>query len=77
MTASCSTELDKQSYVPFVQTGAKHRKTPSGIEFVEVSGDEKATREWIGADVDLRWSQGVPGIHAVGIKTDAGTIILK
>ena len=60
-----------------LQTGAEHKTKPSGIDFVEVSGDEKAMREWIGADVDLRWTQGVPGVHAVGIKTDAGTIILK
>ena len=67
----------EQEFWHFLQTGAGHKTKPTGIEFVEVSGDEKATREWIGADVDLRWSQGVPGIHAVGIKTDAGTIILK
>lgn len=60
-----------------MQTSAQHKKKPYGIEFVEVSGDEKDMREWIGADVDLRWTQGGPGIHAVGIQTESGTIILK
>ena len=60
-----------------VQTPADHKKQPYGIEFVEVSGDEKGMKEWIGADVDLRWAPGSPGLHAVGIKTQDGTIILK
>ena len=44
---------------------------------MEVSGDKAAMREWIGADVDLRWTQGPPGLHAVGIKTETGTVIVK
>lgn len=60
-----------------MQTHADHKTKPYGIEFVEVSGDEKAMKEWIGADVDVRWSQGVPGLHAIGIKTENGTVVLK
>lgn len=51
---------------------------PSGIEYIELAGDKKATEEWIGSDkLPLRWVDGTPGIKAVGIKTEKGTIVLK
>lgn len=60
-----------------MQTAAEHKKRPLGIDFVEVSGDEAAMKAWIGADVSMRWTPGVAGLHAVGIKTEDGTMILK
>ena len=60
-----------------MQTSAAHKTKPLGIEFVELSGDEQGMKDWVGADLDLRWNPGVPGIHAVGIKTEDGTILLK
>lgn len=60
-----------------MQRPAEHKVKPVGFEYVEVSGDEAAMKDWIGADVPLKWAIGQPGIHSVGIKTESGTIVLK
>jgi len=44
---------------------------------VEVAGVEKAMREWIGANVPLKWASGPPSLVSVGIKTAKGIISLK
>ena len=68
------TNADNRSVL---QSAADHKKQPLGIDFVEVSGDEKAMQEWIGAEVPLRWIPGEPALVGIGIKTVDGTIILK
>lgn len=61
----------------YLQIPAPHKKQPLGIEYIELAGDKKATEEWIGTDkLPLRWVDGSPGIKAVGIKTEAGTVVL-
>ena len=62
-----------------MQTPVEHRVQPVGIEFVELAGDQKAMEEWIGTDkLPLHWTDGAPGIKAVGIKTATGdTIVLR
>ena len=61
-----------------MQTSAEHKVKPLGIEYVEVAGDEKAMREWIGADVPLKWTSAqAPSLVSVGIKTVEGVISLK
>ena len=54
---------------------------PVGIEYIELAGDRKATEEWMGTDaLPLRWVEwveGPPGIKAVGIKTESGTIVMR
>ena len=64
-----------------MQTSVVHRVEPSGISYVELSGDQQAMREWLGseaaAQLALKWSQGPPGINAVGIKTSQGEAVMK
>ena len=61
-----------------MQTPADHNVKPLGIEYIELAGDKKATEEWMVTDrLPLRWVEGQPGIKAVGIKTESGTIVLK
>ena len=51
---------------------------PVGIKYIELAGDRKATEEWMGTDaLPLRWVEGPPGIKAVGIKTESGTIVMR
>lgn len=61
------------------QTVVDHKVQPVGFEYVELAGDRKAMEEWIGTDkLPLRWTEGAPGIKAVGIKTAAGdTLVLR
>lgn len=60
-----------------MQTASEHKARPLGIEHVEVSGDEKAMREWIGSEVPLKWTPGTPSLVSVGIKMEDGVICLK
>ena len=61
-----------------MQTPVEHKVEPSGISWVGLSGDQQAMREWLGEDaaaqIPLRWSDGAPGINAVGIKTSQGDL---
>ncbi|CAK0743241.1 hypothetical protein CVIRNUC_001454 [Coccomyxa viridis] len=60
------------------QRPADHRVKPVGIEYIELAGDRKATEEWMGTEaLPLRWVEGPPGIKAVGIKTESGTIVMR
>ena len=61
-----------------MQRPADHRVKPLGIEYIELAGDRRATEEWMGTNkLPLRWVEGQPGIKAVGIKTEGGTVVLK
>lgn len=61
------------------QTAVDHRVQPVGFEYVKLAGDQKAMEDWIGTDkLPLRWTNGTPGIKAVGIRTvDGNTIVLQ
>jgi Glyoxalase-like domain len=53
---------------------------PRGIAWLELGGDERKIRDWLGAeaaDVPLRFVGGEPGIRAVGIATDNGEIVVR
>ena len=60
-----------------MQTQAPHTVKPLGFEYVEVAGDEAAIKEWIGAEVPLKFASGPPALLSVGIKTERGTVVLK
>ena len=55
---------------------------PSGIAFVDVSGDKAAMDKWLGptASSELRaqiqWSDGPLGLKSVGIKTPTGVTVM-
>jgi hypothetical protein len=49
-----------------------------GFTFVEVGGDPKQLRAWLGgADLPLRVVSGRPGLHAVGVAGPAGEIVIR
>lgn len=74
----CATLALHSPILCLMQTPADHSVKPLGIEYIELAGDKKATEEWMGTDkLPLRWVEGQPGIKAVGIKTESGTIVLK
>jgi hypothetical protein len=55
-----------------------HRTTPRGISWVEVSGDERSVREWLGDPaVPVRVIPGSSGVLGVGIATDAGEVVIR
>jgi hypothetical protein len=57
----------------------RHEADPRGIAWVEVSGDKKRVREWLGDDADLpiRLTEGDPAITAAAIDAGAGEIVLR
>ncbi|HSR45045.1 MAG TPA: VOC family protein [Acidimicrobiia bacterium] len=59
------------------RSGAAHLVNPRGISWVELGGDAERLDGWLGAhDLDLRIVDGSPGVHRVGIDTDAGVVVL-
>lgn len=49
-----------------------------GFTFVEVGDDPERMRAWLGdADLPIRFVNGRPGLHAVGIAGRAGEIVLR
>jgi Glyoxalase-like domain len=58
---------------------ADHRSGPSGIAWVEVSGDERRLRDWLGEDAGLpvRATDGVPSLARVAIATADGELVLS
>jgi hypothetical protein len=55
-----------------------HRVTPSGITWVEVSGDERAVRDWLGdEDLPVRVLAGRSDVRGVGIATGDREIELR
>lgn len=49
-----------------------------GFTFVEVGGDPEVMRAWLGdADLPVRFVNGRPGLHAVGIAGPAGEIVIR
>jgi hypothetical protein len=57
---------------------ADHRGDPTGISWVHLSGDRQRIERWIGPHrLDIRISDGAPGIVAAGISTKNGEIRLN
>jgi hypothetical protein len=55
-----------------------HRIKPLAIAWVEVSGDRSSLEDWLGdAQLDVRFVEGGPGLHAAGIRTDGGEIVIR
>ena len=49
-----------------------------GFTFVEVGDDPERMRAWLGdADLPIRFVNGRPGLHAVGIAGRTGEIVLR
>jgi hypothetical protein len=54
-----------------------HRVQPSGIAWLEVTGDAALINAWVGSpDFDLRIEPGEPGVRRVGLAVDGGEIVL-
>jgi Glyoxalase-like domain len=60
-------------------TPADHRCRPSGIAWVEVTGDERRLREWLGREAGLpvRVTDGVPSLARVAVATADGELVLS
>jgi hypothetical protein len=57
---------------------AEHDAEPSGIAWVEVTGEEEDVREWLGdADLPVRISEGEPAIVGAAIETGGGEIVIQ
>ena len=56
---------------------AQHRIRPTGLAWVELSGDPDRLAGWLGGEeAPVRWAQGPPGVRAAGIATEQGDIVL-
>jgi Glyoxalase-like domain len=57
---------------------AGHRVRPQGISRIDVTGDPRDLREWLGgADLPVHVTDGAPGILAVAIATDGDELVLR
>ncbi len=59
---------------------AEHRTAPTGIAWVEVSGDPARIRGWLGeesAGLPIRIVAGPPAMLAVGIGTASGEVVIR
>lgn len=59
---------------------AAHRNQPNGIAWVEVGGDARELAAWLGPegdDLPLRFVEGPPGLHGIGIATDNGAVVIR
>jgi hypothetical protein len=57
---------------------ARHSSAPGSFTFLEVGGGELELRSWLGdIDVPIRFVEGDPGIHAAGIETAAGVVVIR
>jgi Glyoxalase-like domain len=59
---------------------AEHRGVePRGFAWLEIGGDERVVREWLGpegADAPVRLVGGEPGVRAVAVATDDGAVVV-
>jgi hypothetical protein len=57
---------------------ADHEVSPSGIAWIELSGDPGRLAKWLGRiEAPIRFTQGKPGIHAIGVSTDDGELVVR
>jgi hypothetical protein len=57
---------------------AAHPSGITGIEWVEMAGDEQAFDAWTaGAELPIRWVAGRPGVRAVGLHGSSGNVVLR
>jgi hypothetical protein len=53
---------------------------PNGFAWIEFGGTESGMSDWLGmpaSNLPLRFNGGMPGIHAIGVKSDRGEIVLR
>jgi len=56
---------------------ANHRVEPSGIAWIEVTGDGTRLAEWLGgADLPIRATVGDPGVAAFAVATAGGELVV-
>ena len=59
------------------RAAAAHVTHPEGISWVELAGDVEHVRWWLGShNLDIRYTDGAPGLRRVGIATRDGELIL-
>jgi len=59
------------------RTAAAHRVKPSGIAWVEVSGDEQVVHDWLGdPDLPVRVRPGPRAVLRLGVASESGEIVL-
>jgi catechol 2,3-dioxygenase-like lactoylglutathione lyase family enzyme len=57
---------------------ADHQVDATGIAWVELSGDPGRLGRWLGKiEAPIRFSQGPPGIHAIGVSTVDGEVVVR
>lgn len=55
----------------------EHRVQPQGIEWIEIAQDPEVIRTRVGeTDLDIRVTDGEPGLRALGIATTEGTLVI-
>ena len=55
-------------------------RTPNGVEWIEMGGDEDRMGKWLGQDpktLGMRFNGKKPGLYAIGIKTNEGVVELR
>lgn len=53
---------------------------PGGLAWIEVGGTEAEMTKWLGmsaSNLPLRFNGGMPGIHAISVKSEKGEIVLQ
>lgn len=53
---------------------------PMGVAWLEIGGTEEAMAKWLGqspSDFGMRFNGKAPGLYAIGVKTDAGEVVLR
>lgn len=58
-------------------TPVAHAQIVHGIEWIEVGGSPDRVRELVGDEVPVRFSGGDPGVRAVGVRTESGTVVIS
>jgi hypothetical protein len=54
-------------------TPVEHRVAPAGIAWIELAGDERRVRDYLGgADLPLRFVDGDPGVKRAAVALDGG-----
>jgi hypothetical protein len=70
-------EAAERVYAPR-RDAADHEVAATGISWIELTGDPGRLRKWLGQiEAPIHFTQGPPGIHAIGIATDVGELVVR
>ena len=53
---------------------------PNGVAWIELGGTESEMSNWLGipaSNLPFRFNGGIPGIHAVAVKTGNGEVVIR